>query len=133
MAGRKPNVFSKSILQNWSLSTIIERAVNFDAKIKEREVTTRDTLRADCLIKSLIGVSAEQFNSKSCIDNKLIDKLLNRDTKYTKLVEDQLLNLGGYKYSDINNMIYYLTWFACTSIEPEYVTIDDYIDHLNKN
>jgi hypothetical protein len=131
MAGRKPNVFSKTILQSWSLSTIIERAVEYDAKVKNKTVATRDTLRADSLIKTLISISEESFKSKSSISNKLIDALLSRDEQVTKAVSEQLLSLGGYKYSDINNMIYYLTWFACTSEEPIYATLDEFAKSLN--
>lgn len=132
MAGRKPNVFSKAVLQSWSLSTIIDRAVKYDAKVNEKEVATRDTLRADLLIKALIRISEQSFKSKSSISNKLIDALLSRNEVVTKAVSEQLLSLGGYEYKDINNMVYYLTWFACTSEEPVYSTLDEFAASLDK-
>ena len=132
MAGRKPNVFSKAVLQSWSLSTIIDRAVEYDAKVNEKEVATRDTLRADLLIKALIRISEQSFKSKSSISNKLIDALLSRNEVVTKAVSEQLLSLGGYEYKDINNMVYYLTWFACTSEEPVYSTLDEFAASLDK-
>ena len=132
MAGRKPNVFSKAVLQSWSLSTIIDRAVKYDAKVNEKEVATRDTLRADLLIKALIGISEQSFKSKASISNKLIDALLSRNEVVTKAVSDQLLSLGGYEYKDVNNMVYYLTWFACTAEEPIYSTLDEFAASLDK-
>ena len=132
MAGRKPNVFSKAVLQSWSLSTIIDRAIKYDAKVNEKEVATRDTLRADLLIKALIRISEQSFKSKSSISNKLIDALLSRNEVVTKAVSEQLLSLGGYEYKDINNMVYYLTWFACTSEEPVYSTLDEFAASLDK-
>lgn len=132
MAGRKPNVFSKAVLQSWSLSTIIDRAVEYDAKVSEKKVATRDTLRADFLIKTLINISEQSFKSKSSISNKLIDALLSRNEVVTKAVSEQLLSLGGYEYKDVNNMVYYLTWFACTPEEPVYSTLDEFAASLDK-
>lgn len=132
MAGRKPNVFSKAVLQSWSLSTIIDRAVKYDAKVNEKEVATRNTLRADLLIKTLINISEQSFKSKSSISNKLIDALLSRNEEVTKAVSEQLLSLGGYEYKDVNNMVYYLTWFACTDVEPKYKTLDEFAASLDK-
>lgn len=131
--GRKSNIFSAAVLASTSLSKIIDRAVAFNAKMEEKEVTTRDTLRCDCLIKTLIGISAEEFNSKTSINDKLINKLLSRDTEYTGKVIDQLLSLGGWSYDDINNMVYYLTWFACTDIEPEFKTLNEFTESLNND
>jgi hypothetical protein len=132
MAGRKPNVFSKAVLQSWSLSTIIDRAVEYDAKVNEKKVATRDTLRADFLIKTLISISERSFKSKASISNKLIDALLSRNEVVTKAVSEQLLSLGGYEYKDVNNMVYYLTWFACTSEEPVYSALDEFAASLDK-
>ena len=132
MAGRKPNVFSRTVLQSSNLPTIIEKAINYDAKVNNKTVATRDTLRADSLIKTLICISEESFKSKASISNKLIDALLSRDEHVTKAVSNQLLSLGGYEYNDINNMVYYLTWFACTEEEPIYPTLDKFAESLNQ-
>jgi hypothetical protein len=61
----------------------------------------------------------------------LINALLSRDEKITKVVANQLLSLGGYEYKDINNMVYYLTWFACTNEDPIYLTLDEFAGSLS--
>lgn len=126
MPGRKPNLFSETVLQSRKLSTIIKKSIEFDAKVNSKKVATRDTLRADFLIKTLISVSNQLFNTRAAISNKLIDALLSRDEKITKVVSNRLLSLGGYEYKDINNMVYYLTWFACTNVDPIYPTLDEF-------
>lgn len=128
--GRRANIFNKATLVSANIAEIIDKAVAFDAKMKGREVKTRDTLRADCLIKALVSISEASFNSKSSINNKLLDLLLSRDEQVTNKVADHLLYLGGYKYSDINNMIYYLAWYACSDEDPIYNTLDEFAESL---
>lgn len=129
---RKPYVFSQNVLRTGRISEIIDLAVKYDAKLKNKSVSTRDTLRADMLIKALISISEESFKTKTTISNKLIDALLSRDERVTEAVNSCLLTLGGYKYDDINNMVYYLSWFACTDIDPEYSTLDEFVEHLEQ-
>ena len=128
--GRRPYLFSKAVLQPWSLSTIIDRVIEYDAKVKNKKIATNDTLRLDSLIKAMIKVSENEFNSKGSISNKLIDALLSRDNEVTKIVKSSLNKLSGYKYDDLDDLVYYLSWFACTDKEPVYATLDEFAKNI---
>ena len=127
MAGRKTMLFTKLRMQSYIISSIIDNAIKFDAKVRGSKITTRDTLRADVLVKKMVSLSAELYKTKGSIDNRLIDSLLNRDEEVTKKLSS-LVNADGYTFKDVNNFIYYLAWFACTDAEPKYDTLDKYIE-----
>ena len=127
MAGRKTMLFTKLRMQSYIISSIIDNAIKFDAKVRGSKITTRDTLRADVLVKKMVSLSAELYKTKGSIDNRLIDSLLNRDEEVTKKLSS-LVNADGYTFKDVNNFVYYLAWFACTDAEPKYDTLDKYIE-----
>ena len=127
MAGRKSMLFTKLRMQSYIISSIIDNAIKFDAKVRGSKITTRDTLRADVLVKKMVSLSAELYKTKGSIDNRLIDSLLNRDEEVTKKLSS-LVNADGYTFKDVNNFVYYLAWFACTDAEPKYDTLDKYIE-----
>lgn len=127
MAGRKSMLFTKLRMQSYIISSIIENAINFDAKVRGSKITTRDTLRADVLMKKMVSLSAELYKTKGSIDNRLIDSLLNRDEEVTEKLSS-LVSSDGYTFKDVNNFVYYLAWFACTNVEPKYDTLDKYIE-----
>ena len=134
MAGRKSMLFTKLRMQSYIISSIIDNAIKFDAKVRGSKITTIDTLRADALVKKMVSLSAELYKTKGSIDNRLIDSLLNRDEEVTKKLsslvnaESSLVNADGYTFKDVNNFVYYLAWFACTDAEPKYDTLDKYIE-----
>ncbi len=127
MAGRKTMLFTKLRMQSYIISSIIDNAIKFDAKVRGSKITTIDTLRADALVKKMVSLSAELYKTKGSIDNRLIDSLLNRDEEVTKKLSS-LVNADGYTFKDVNNFVYYLAWFACTDAEPKYDTLDKYIE-----
>ena len=130
MPGRKANLFSKTMLQDWSIRSIIDRTVEFDCKVQNKEINTRDILRCDGLVKTLIALSGEKFNTKTCISDKLIDAVLSGDGKMIKRINKELESLCGYKYENVQDIIYYLTWFALSNEEPEFKTLKEYSGSL---
>ena len=127
--GRKANLYNKAKL-GWA-AVIIDNAVKFYAKVRGAEVTTRDTLRCDALLKALIATSDANFNTKSSISDKLLNAVLERNEEFVNKVAVEFTYLSGYKYDDLANMVYYLVWFACTEDEPEYKTLDEFAASLS--
>ena len=131
MAGRKANVFNKIKLTGFSIDSIINRTVEFDCKVRGVEVTTKETLKCDALVKVLMGVSGDRFNTKSCISDKLIDAILCGEKAFINKIDKEVVAFSGYKYDNIQDMVYYLTWFALTDVEPEYKTLKEYAEAVN--
>lgn len=129
MAGRKSMLFSKLRMQSYILSSIIDNAINFDVKVNDRKVTTRDTLRADILIKTMVSMSKDRYKTNGSIDNRLIDSLLNREESVVDELTSKVL-AEGYKFNDICNFVYYLVWFACANEDPKYKTLDEFVKNI---
>ena len=127
---KKTNLFNRTMLQVRSIGPILDNAINFECKVRDKEVTTRDILRADGLLKTLLAVSGEFYNTKGIISDKLIDAIICEEKQIVNKVNKELEALTGYKYNNLPDMVYYLTWFALSDNEPEFKTLKEYSETL---
>ena len=125
---RTANLFNKAKLNTTIIASIIDKAVNFDCKVRKTSPVTSDTLRADGIIKALISASGKFYNTKHYISDKLLNDVLNGNEEIISFVNSELNASTGYTCDNVSNLVYYLVWFTLTDVEPKAKTLNDYIN-----